>query len=407
MTIAARQTQRQQQALKSRIIQAVGILRLTNAGLAEYLERRASANPLLRLRLPAGVAIAGHDETLAGEGGLYDHLHPQLGMILSTPRDRRIAMAFVEALQPCGWLDRPVSEIARHAAVPLAEAEAVLTRLQQGIEPTGLFARDLADCLRLQAAERGLLSPVLLALIDGLALLAEGGPKAVARATGHPVETVAEAARQLRRLDPRPGLAFETATTPLRTPDIIVSRRGEAWQVELNRATLPALAISGAAPPALRSVRDDAEWLLRAVERRNRTILAVARLVMQRQRQFLDHGPSALVALKRTDIASDLGLHDSTVGRVAHELLVETPHGLRTLCSFFDRGVPNSGAAAAAIRHRIAQIVAAEDRAAPRSDAELAAALSGEGMALARRTVAKFRAELGIPPRSQRRARAA
>lgn len=407
MTIAARQTQRQQQAQKSRIIQAVGILRLSNAGLAEYLERRAAGNPLLRLRLPAGVAMAGGDEAPAGEGGLYDHLHPQLGMILSTPRERRIGMVFVEALQPCGWLDRPVPDIARDAAVPLAEAEAVLMRLQQGIEPTGLFARDLSDCLRLQAADRGLLSPVLLAMIGRLVELAEGGPEAVARVTGHPVEAITEAARDLRRLDPRPGLAFEAAPTPLRIPDVIVSRRGEDWQVELNRATLPALAIADAASPTLRSVRDDAEWLLRAVERRNRTILAVARLVMQRQRQFLDRGPSALVALKRTEIASDLGLHDSTVGRVAHELLVETPHGLRTLCSFFDRGVPNSGAAAAAIRHRIAQLVTAEDRAAPRSDAQLAAALSDEGMALARRTVAKFRAELGIPPRSQRRAPAA
>lgn len=409
MTIATRQTQSQRQTLGIRQMQAIALLHLTNEGLAEELARRAAGNPLLRLRLPLPAAAAQDAEVAGPDGGLYDHVLPQLRLILPAPADQPLAMALLEALDANGWLDRPLPQIAAQAGVSLNRAEAALTRLQQGIDPTGLFARDLADCLRLQAAEQGVLTPALQAVLCHLPLVASGGAVAVARAAGLDPAAVAASLALIRRLNPRPGLAFGGSTAPTRAPDVIVRRAGDGWQVSLNRATLPAVTISAipATHPALRAARAEAEWLANVVERRNRTVLAVARAVLAHQQAFLTHGPAALVALSRTALAARLGLHDSTVGRVARELLVETPHGLRTLCSLFDAGPAMKGdstaPAWAAVRLRLGQLIAAEDPAAPISDAALAALLTREGKALARRTVAKFRDQMGIPPCASRR----
>ncbi|WP_288998552.1 hypothetical protein [uncultured Gemmobacter sp.] len=408
--VSSRQTQSQRQTLGFRQIQAVGLLRLTNEGLADHLARRAAANPFLRLRLPAGIVSGGGEvEQADTSGGLYAHVMAQLRLIAAARADEALAIAFVEALDGNGWLDRPVAEIARGAGRPLHRAEAMLVALQAAVEPVGLFARDLADCLRLQAQDRGQMTAAMALVLAHIGLLAEGGAPAVAAATGLPQDEVTTVLATLRRMDPRPGLAFGGGAAPLRAPDVIVSRGAAGWEVALNRSTLPVLSISPApdASAATRAARTEAAWLATIVERRNRTVLAVARAVLLRQGEFLDHGARALVALRRTEIAAELGLHDSTVGRVARDLLVETPQGLRSLCSLFDSGPRRAGLvpASAAIRHRLAQLVAAENPADPLDDGALTTLLSAEGMALARRTVAKFRQELGIPSRARRRRR--
>lgn len=407
MTIATRQTQSQRQSLGVRQLQAIALLHLTNEGLAEELGRRAAANPLIRLRLPSPGPSTDPD-TAAPDSSLYDHVLAQLRLIVTAPADQKMAAALLEALDQNGWLDRPLAQIAAEAGYALPHAEAILTRLQLGIEPTGLFARNLADCLRLQAAERGILTPAMQGVLGHLPLVAAGGAGAVARAAGLETAVVAECLVLIRRLDPRPGLAFGGGVAPTRAPDVIVRRKSDGWQITLNRANLPDVTVSATAVshPALRAARTEAEWLANVVERRNRTVLSVARAVLVHQQGFLAEGPAGLVALSRTLVAERLGLHDSTVGRVARELLVETPHGLRTLCSLFDAG-PQGGQggapAWAAVRIRLGQLIAAEDPARPISDAELAEALTREGKALARRTVAKFRDELGIPPCASRK----
>ncbi|MGA0541503.1 RNA polymerase factor sigma-54 [Neotabrizicola sp. VNH66] len=403
MSVSARQTHSQRQTLGVRQLQAIALLRLTNEGLADHLARKAASNPLLRLRLPAPARTEAEEP--AASGGLLDHILPQLGLILSTPRDRQLAEVFLEALDPNGWLDRPLPALAAAAGCTLTEAAALLNRLQQGIEPTGLFARDLAECLQLQALERGLLTPALAMVLDRLPLLAEGGPAAVARAAGLPEGEVTAALHVIRRLDPRPGLAFGHAPPPLRAPDVLVTRHEGAWRVELNRATLPALTVDPTRAPELRAARAEAEWLLSVVERRNRTVLAVARAVMERQAGFLEQGPGALTILHRTEIAASLGLHDSTVGRVARDLLVDTPQGLRSLCSLFDGGPTGGQVASAAIRHRMARLIAGENPRSPLSDAALAVALAAEGKPVARRTVTKFREAMAIPVWTLRRRR--
>lgn len=415
MPLGARQTQSQRQVLGLRQVQAIGLLRLTNEGLADHLARRAAANPLLRLRLPSArgaerAAEGGGGDEPASGGGLYDHLLPQVRLIVPQAA-LPLALAFVEALDGNGWLDRPLADIAAAAGRPLREAAQVLTLLQQGVDPTGLFARDLPECLALQAAERGQLTPAMQAVLAHLPRAADGAA-ALAQAAGLPLAEAAACLQRLRRMDPRPGLPFGDAPAPLRAPDVIVTRGAAGWQVDLNRATLPALAVTPSDAPELRALRQEAEWLANVVERRNRTVLAVARAVFARQTGFLDHGPAALIALRRRQIAADLGLHETTVGRVARDLLVETPFGLRSLCSLFDggtRGGAGAGAGGAeaaavpAIRLRLAQLIASENPAAPYGDAALAAALGAEGKPLARRTVAKFRAELGIASQFARR----
>lgn len=405
MTVTSRLVQSQRQNLSFRQIQAVNLLSLSNEELTADLMRRAAANPLLRLRLP-DISAPIVEEQRADEGGLYAHVTAQLRMIPAARADEVLAMAFVEALDGNGWLDRPLDEIAASAGRSATAAAALLTALQQGIEPAGLFAQGLADCLRIQAEDRGQLTPAMDAVLRHLDLVAGGGPEAVAKASLVVLESVLVCLAQIRRMDPRPGLTFGGTPAPIRAPDVIVTRRPEGWNIALNNATLPqvTLAPQAARECGMRAVRAEAEWLASIVERRNHTLLAVVRAVMNRQRGFLDHGPQEIVALSRSEIAAGLGLHDSTVGRVVRDLLIETPHGLRTLCSLFYSGPAcGGGMAAVALRHRISQFIAAENPAHPLSDATLAARLSAEGLPLARRTVAKYRDELGIPICSRRR----
>lgn len=308
MTVTSRLMQSQRQNLGFRQIQAVNILRLSNEELGADLMRRAAANPFLRLRLPAGAPL-GDDEPTAAEGGLYAHVIGQIRMIGAARADEALAIAFVEALDGNGWLDRPLAAIAAGAGRTLAAASEMLAALQQGVEPVGLFARDLADCLRLQAAEHGRLTPAMEGVLRHLDLVATGGAAAVARAAGLTPAEVALCLAQIRRLDPRPGLAFGGDAAPIRAPDVIVSRAPEGWQIGLNRATLPVLSLAPkeSAGVGMRAVRAEAEWLASIVERRNRTVLAVSRAVLNRQRGFLDHGPGALLSLSRSEIAAGAG----------------------------------------------------------------------------------------------------
>lgn len=337
----------------------------------------------------------------------------QLRLISAARADEALALAFVEALDGNGWLDRPVSAIAASVARSVSQAGDMLTALKQGIEPVGLFATDLADCLRLQAIEREQHTPAMEAVLRHLDLLAREGAAGVARASGLHPDEVAACLAQIRRMDPRPGLAFGGSPVPIRAPDVIASRQGQCWHVALNRSTLPVLSVAPQdhAAKGIGAVRAEAEWLASIVERRNRTVLAVARAVLNRQQGFLDHGLGSLLALSRLEIAAELGLHGSTVGRVARDLLVETPHGLITLCSLFYSkpmqaemagGSAHPHPAAAAVNHRLKQLIASEDPASPLSDMTLARLLKAEGKPLARRTVAKYRAALGIPTHSLR-----
>jgi RNA polymerase sigma-54 factor len=316
-------------------------------------------------------------------------------------RDARIALALVEALEPSGWLGRDLAAIAQDAGTPAREVEAVLRQLQTRAEPTGLFARNLAECLRLQAEDAGEADPAMRAVLDRLTLVARGEIDRLAREAGLTEAEVRTRIGRLRRYDPKPGTGFEAAAAPVREPDLIAEKTGTGWQVSLNRSTLPAVSVAEGRGKG----RAEARAILRMIEGRNTTLLAVGQEILTRQAAVLDEGLGALVPMTMADVAAALALHESTVSRVVAGTSVDTPRGTWWLRAFFTRAAQDGGPAAGALRDRLARLVAAEDPATPLSDVALAEALAEGGAPIARRTVAKYRAMLGLAPAHRRRQR--
>jgi RNA polymerase sigma-54 factor len=350
---------------------------------------------------------------------LYAHVCAEAERLFSDPTDRMIALAIIDTLEPSGWLGQDIADIAAFSMVTTQRAETVLTQLQQ-IEPAGLFARDLKDCLRLQARDRDLLLPDFTILLDNLSLLGSGNIKGLARLCKATPERIAEMLRQLRSLDPKPGARFLGKAEPILPPDLIVLRRPDGWTVELNRSTLPAIKvlhneakqmISGKRDETLRSFVaervSEARWLDRAIAQRNQTALKVGAEILRQQIGFFEHGPIALKPMVLRDIAQAIGMHESTISRVTNSLMMATPRGSFRLKIFFSASVTNDvkrdGEAASAIRFKLRKLVEGEAPAQPLSDDAIVQIMAKEGIRLARRTVAKYREMEGISSSFQRK----
>lgn len=339
------------------------------------------------------------------DSGLVAHVEAQLALLVRDHEDRRIAQSFLFALEPSGWLGTSLAEIAADAGCSVSRADMVLRQLQAA-EPTGLFARSLAECLALQAEEQGHLTPAFAAMLRNLPLLAAGETEALAEACACDVAMVLDMALTLRRMNPKPGAAFAEASVVGAPCDLILRRDDGGWLLELNAQTAPALHLDtgkNAPPQALREARA----LIQAVERRHATVLTIATEIIARQDTFL-RGHAPLAALTINDLATATGLHRSTVSRVTAALTMSLPN--RTLGL---RGLLCASAPAArrqeeplsvqAVLERMRALVAKEDATNPLTDAALAKSLLPEGAALARRTVAKYRKLAGIPSRAARR----
>lgn len=336
--------------------------------------------------------------------GLIGHITGQLPLLVRDKTDLPVAEAFLMVLEPSGWLGADLAEVADMAGVPLAHAARVLQQLQKA-EPTGLFARSLAECLRLQAEDQGLLTPAFEALLENLPLLAANDIDALADACGCSAQTVTEMAQALRRMNPKPGASFSQAAAPAQAPDLIVLRDGDGWVVELNARTAPLMKLSN--NEAARQAQREARALMQALERRHATVLAIAAEIILHQDGYL-RGTAPLAALTINDLARETGMHRSTVSRVTATLFVKTPRRTVRLRELLCAAAPparrlEDPVSVQAVLERMRAIVAAEDKARPLSDAALAALLLPAGAALARRTVAKYRGMAGIPARSLRR----
>ncbi|MFC3084640.1 RNA polymerase factor sigma-54 [Tabrizicola soli] len=410
--ISVQQTQRL--TLTTKLAASIRLLRADAAGLSRYLEEQAAENPQLLLSRPppadwlprwrAAFAPAGElPETAALAPSLVSHALALVDTLRLSPREARIAEALVEGLEPSGWLGPPLSAIARQAGASLAEIESLLSRLQARAEPTGLFARNLSECLRLQAEDAGELDPPMVAVLDRLDLVARGEIDRIARDSGFDADAIRLRIGRLRRYDPKPGAGFHPLAAPLREPDLVAEKREGVWVVQLNRSALPTLAVA----PGRGGGRAEARALIRLVEGRNATLLSVAQEILARQHPALELGPGALLPMTMAEVAEALGLHESTVSRVVAGTAVDTPRGTWWLRALFTRPARDGGPAAGALRDRLARLVAEEDPAAPLTDEALALALAEGGAPLARRTVAKYRAMLGLPPAHRRRLRAA
>ncbi|MEC8245513.1 MAG: RNA polymerase factor sigma-54 [Pseudomonadota bacterium] len=359
-----------------------------------------------------------------GPESLVECVLRQIDLTIFDPHQRVIAYALSEALEPTGWLGRELSDIAVACGADETEVEEVLALVQR-LEPEGVFARSLAECLQIQARERGVLDPVMTVVLDNLQMLANGDIAQLARRADATTEDVSRCLKLIREFNPKPGEAYEAAPLRVHAPDVIVTKGPDGWVVDLNRSTLPALVINEAyaaeigeaargkaaeagarfASEALGSAR----WLRRALEQRNSTTLKIAGEIVRQQAAFLTEGLSALKPLALKDVAEAVGMHESTVSRVTSGLLMATPKGCFPLKSLFSVSLATDegdARAAAAVRNMIEAIVKSEPAGKPLSDDAIAKLVSGQGVKLARRTVAKYREMLKIPSSSERRRRA-
>ncbi len=351
---------------------------------------------------------------------LRDHLRGQLSLTNLGDRDRVFVQLLIDALDEDGYLTQPLEEIA--ALLP-AEADpeelGIALRHLQNLEPAGVGARSPGECLALQLrimpdepARR-----LALDIVEKhLELLASRDYTRLKNITGAGDEALRAAQRLIQALNPRPGAAYAKVETRYVIPDVIVRKQRGVWRASLNPDAMPRLRInrlyaelaagartSGA---AIASQLQEARWLIKNVQQRFDTILRVSQAIVDQQRHFLEHGEVAMRPLVLREIAQTLGLHESTISRVTTQKYMATPRGTFELKYFFGSHVATEAGGAAsstAIRALIKQLVAAEDAKAPLSDARISQILGEQGIVVARRTIAKYREALQIPPVNQRK----
>jgi RNA polymerase sigma-54 factor len=360
-------------------------------------------------------------QRLSGAATLRDHLFAQLSV--SGLDGARLAAAgvLIDSVDEGGYLRCDLVETAERLGCDAPFLESILGVLQ-GFEPTGIFARDVAECLRLQLIERDRFDPAMAALVDNLDLLARRDMAALRRVCGVDDEDLREMIAEIRGLTPRPGAAFGGEPTAPVTPDVIIREGpGGLWNVELNSDTLPRLLVdrryfarvsAGARTEAEKVFVSDcfsqANWLLKCLDQRARTILKVASEIVRQQDGFLAYGVSHLRPLNLRTVAEAIGMHESTVSRVTSNKFVSTPRGVFELKFFFTASISSTGDgeahSAESVRHRIRQLIDAErpgDNV--HSDDRIVEILKGSGVDIARRTVAKYRESMRIPSSTDRR----
>ena len=367
----------------------------------------------------------GHEYRDNGDRNLQHHLLSQLELITLAVTDKAIAIALIDAINDDGYLTASLEEICATLSADLdtepEEIEAVL-HLLQTFEPPGVGARDLAECLNLQLAQ---LEPDTRWLDEArklisrhIQLLAEHDYKALMKQMNLNREELEQVVVLIQSLHPRPGSQVHEAHTEYVVPDVQVKKSGGAWKVELNTDALPRLRINSdyarmirradnsADNVSLKNHLQEARWFIKSLQSRSETLLRVATCIVERQRAFLEYGEEAMKPLVLHDIADTLGLHDSTVSRVTTRKYMHTPRGVFELKYFFSShvGTEQGGTCSStAIRALIKKHIQAEKPEKPLSDSKIAELLSGQGIRVARRTVAKYRESLSIPSSSERK----
>ena len=362
-------------------------------------------------------------DSLSSEDGFYPMLFKQMNLTFTEPAERIIATHFINALEPTGWIGSSVESISGESGCSIEQAETVLAALQ-GFEPAGLFARDLAECLKIQLIETEQFTPLFGQLLNNLEQLGRGEIKQLARKLKCEPEDIVNMLSVIRTLNPKPGEHLGIEFREMPSPDVIVTRKKQGWSVELNRSTLPAVMVNEhyaelmakqkrsdqAAKDYSAETLTNARWLKRAVEQRNQTTLKISAEIIRHQTDFLEKGLDYLKPLSLRDVAQAVGMHESTVSRVTTGLLISTPRGGMPLKSFFSVNITSRGsdvnASAASVRNMVKKIIAQEVPGKPLSDEAISKMISEQGIDLARRTVAKYREMLNIPSSSQRRMQA-
>lgn len=360
-------------------------------------------------------------ETVPDKPSLREHILRQIHIDFGEPAERMIAVALVEFIDEAGYLPADLELVRTQMGVMPALFNAIIERLQK-LEPAGIFARSLRECLAIQLRDKNRLDPAMEALLDNLELLAKRERTALLKKCGVDAEDLTEMVAEIRALDPKPALAFSGDAAPPITPDVmLVPLPNGGWHVELNNETLPRVlvneefytkVIKGAREEEDKSYLSErfqqANWLVKALHQRATTILKVATEIVKMQDKFFLHGVQHLKPLILKDIADIIEMHESTVSRVTQNKYMATPRGLFELKYFFSGSLQSTGGtesiSTVAVRERIKELVAMEtDAKSVLSDDKLTAKLKSEGIDIARRTVAKYRESLGIPSSAQRK----
>ncbi|MEO8923918.1 MAG: RNA polymerase factor sigma-54 [Caldimonas sp.] len=465
-----RTAQKQQHAVTPRLQHAVRLLQLSSLDFAQEVHDAMGRNPFLEVEEaahdvpPAEPADGGHDvdlkmlgpdgaaadspyerdswqqtsssvrtqnadgdtgalDLIAADVGLRPFLRTQINVLPLSLRDHALACAIVESLDDDGYLRTPLEDIVVTSGMTpeVDEAEMLIAlKRVQSLDPCGVGARNVCECLQLQLVdiedetERELARCIV---TDHLDRLAQHDVNGMARALKKTPVQIEAACERIRHLKPRPGWQVDSSTTQYITPDVLVRKFRGHWTATLNRAIVPKVRLNQTYATMFREHRNgkntelaqhlqEARWTVKNVEQRFSTILMVADAILKRQQHFLEFGPMAMKPLGLREIAQELGLHESTVSRVTNNKYMATPVGIFELKYFFSRemATANGGACSAtAIRGVIKGMIESESSSEPLSDAQIARLLVRQGLTVARRTVTKYRQLLKMPSVERRR----
>lgn len=402
---------------------------LEQKDMPEELPLDATWDEIYTAGTPSGTGTDYHDDELPVYQGettqtLQDYLMWQVELTPFTDTDRAIATAIVDAVDPTGYLTVSLQEIQEsigNEELSPEEVEAVLKRVQR-FDPIGVCARDLRDCLLVQLSqfveETPWLKEARLIVSEHLDLLANHDFRSLMRVTRLKEDVLKNAMQLIQSLDPRPGQSINTSEPEYVIPDVLVRKIGARWTVELNADSVPRLKInqhyaslggsarSDSDSQFIRSNLQEAKWLIKSLESRNDTLLKVSRCIVDQQQAFFEQGEEFMRPMVLADIASAVEMHESTISRVTTQKYLHSPRGIFELKYFFSSHVNTEGggeASSTAIRALVKKLISAENPAKPLSDSKLTTLLSDQGIMVARRTVAKYRESLSIPPSNQRK----
>lgn len=395
----------------------------------EELPLDASWDTIYTAGTPSGTSGDYIDDELPVYQGettqtLQDYLMWQVDLTPFSDTDRAIATSIVDAVDDTGYLTVPLEDILESMGdeeIDIDEVEAVLKRIQR-FDPVGVAAKDLRDCLLIQLSQFDKTTPWLeearLIISDHLDLLANHDFRTLMRVTRLKEDVLKEAVNLIQSLDPRPGQSIQTGEPEYVIPDVLVRKHNGHWTVELNSDSIPRLQINqhyasmcnnarnDGDSQFIRSNLQDAKWLIKSLESRNDTLLRVSRCIVEQQQAFFEQGEEYMKPMVLADIAQAVEMHESTISRVTTQKYLHSPRGIFELKYFFSSHVNTEGggeASSTAIRALVKKLIAAENPAKPLSDSKLTSLLSEQGIMVARRTVAKYRESLSIPPSNQRK----
>jgi RNA polymerase sigma-54 factor len=362
----------------------------------------------------------GMESSIAAAPTLKDHLEAQLAIAALTAEDRMICLALIDGVDEAGYLRTELQDVVQKLGCEIEDVQAVLGVLQ-GFDPIGVGARDLAECLALQLKAADRLDPAMAMLLTRLDLVARRDIGQLCALCGVDAEDIADMLAEIRTLNPKPGLAFGSEQVAPVVPDVFVRVGNDGgWNVELNTDTLPRLLVNsryyaqvskGArdkdSKTYLTDCLNNANWLVKSLDQRARTILKVAAEIVRQQDSFLTYGVRHLKPLNLRMIADAISMHESTVSRVTSNKYIATPRGLFELKYFFTASIQSVNGAeshsAEAVRDRIREMIEKEEPREILSDDRIVSLLTADGVNIARRTVAKYREAMRIPSSVERR----